>query len=68
MYKGQLGMPCGAGGWFTGGSLADKGGEITLIIPQLSSRFYMENKSKEDNYLAVVSVSTILYAWQNYFD
>ena len=51
-----------AGAWLT------KGGETILIIPQLPSRFYMESKSKEDNYLAAVSVSMFLHPWQNYFD
>lgn len=57
-----------AGGWLTSRSLADEGGEITSIIPQLPSSFHMEIKPKEENYLAAVSVSVLLYPWQNYLD
>lgn len=68
MHKGCPGMPHGACGRLTGRSLADKEGEITLIIPQLLSSFYMESKSKEEDYLAGVSVSVFLYHWRNCFD
>lgn len=47
---GQPGMLHCAGGWLTGRSLADEGGEITLIIPQLPSNFHVEIKPKEENY------------------
>lgn len=70
--RGSWGCCDGAGGWLTGRStalsLADKEGEIVLTILQLLSSFYMESKSKEENYLAVVSVSKFPYPWQNYFD
>lgn len=57
-----------AGGWLTGRSMADEGDEVTLIIPQLLSGSHMEIKPKEENYLAAVSVSMLLYPRQNCSD